>query len=203
MDAGNSTINYSKRALNLYLVLAGLFIATLVTCNLIANKFVTVDLGFHTFVISAGVLPYPLTFLITDILSEIYGRKNTSRVVYSGFAALVLVMIILHVGNIFDSIPGSPINNEQYAEVFANSRRVILSSMIAYLVAQLVDVRLFHFWKRLTKGKHLWLRNNASTFLSQGVDTTLVVFVLFYDREPINIILAYIGSGWLFKIICA
>ena len=192
-----------ERGFRLYMVLAALFVATLVVCNLIANKFVTVDLGFHTFVISAGVLPYPLTFLITDLLSEIYGRKRTSQVVYSGFFALALVLFVLYLGHSFDAIENSPINNEQFDEVFANSWRVICSSMIAYLVAQLVDVRLFHFWKKLTYGRHLWLRNNASTVLSQGVDTSLVVIVLFAGVESFNTILQYIISGWLFKILCA
>ena len=83
-----------KHADALYLLLAGLFIAALVTCNLIANKFISVDLGFKTFIISAGVIPYPITFLITDILSEIYGRKKTSAVVYTGLAASVFVLFI-------------------------------------------------------------------------------------------------------------
>lgn len=199
----NQLKTVKERGLRLYIVLTALFIATLVVCNLIANKFVTFDLGFHTFVISAGVLPYPLTFLITDLLSEVYGRKRTNQVVYSGFFALALVLFILFLGHQFHAIPNSPVDDAQYDMVFANSWRIILSSMVAYLVAQLVDVRLFHFWKKLTNGKHLWLRNNASTFLSQLVDTTLVVMVLFIGVESFNTILQYIISGWLFKIMCA
>ena len=76
-----------QKADRLYLLLAALFITALVVCNLIANKFITVDLGFYIFTISAGVLPYPITFLITDILSEIYGQKKTNQVVITGFAA--------------------------------------------------------------------------------------------------------------------
>jgi len=183
--------------------LAGLFIASLVTCNLVANKFVSVDLGFTEFILSAGVLAYPLTFLITDLLSELYGRKLTNKVVVSGFGALLLVLIILKLGGAFNAIDSSPVNDAAYATVFANSWRVIVASMVAYLVAQLIDVRLFHFWKRLTKGKHLWLRNNASTILSQLVDTALVVGVLFIGVEPINKILLFILHGWLFKMLCA
>ena len=194
---------YRERGLRVYVVLAGLFIATLVVCNLIANKFVTVNMGFYEFKISAGVLPYPLTFLITDLLSEIYGKKRTSQVVFSGFFALGLVLFILFLGNQFHAIPNSPVSDEQYETIFANSWRIVLSSMTAYLVAQLVDVRLFHFWKRLTQGRHLWLRNNASTVLSQGVDTSLVVLVLFVGRESFNTIFQLIIGGWLFKIMCA
>ena len=90
----------------IYICLAGVFIAALVTCNLIANKFVTVNLGFHVFVVSAGILPYPLTFLVTDILSEVYGKKRTNRVVISGFIASLFVMFFLWLGAQFSAIDG-------------------------------------------------------------------------------------------------
>jgi len=187
----------------LYVLLGGLFITALVACNLIANKFVTVNLGFYTFVLSAGVLPYPLTFLITDILSEIYGRAKTNMVVLVGFVASLFVLLILWMGGQFDSIPNSPVTNDDYNTVFQNSWRVILASMVAYLIAQLIDVRMFHFWKRLTRGKKLWLRNNASTVVSQLVDTTLVVLVLFIGREDAETMAEYIRDGWAFKAMCA
>jgi len=192
-----------QKADNLYLTLAGLFITALVVCNLIANKFVSVDLGFYTFTLSAGVLPYPITFLITDILSEMYGRKKTSRVVLMGFAALLFTILILWLGKQFAAIESSPVSDSVYNAAFGNSQRVIFASMTAYLVAQLVDVRSFHFWKRLTNGKMLWLRNNASTMLSQLVDTTLVVGVLFYGKESFETMSGFIIDGWLFKALAA
>ncbi len=192
-----------QKADHLYLFLATLFTTALIVCNLIANKFVSVDLGFKTFIISAGVLPYPITFLITDVLSEIYGRKKTNRVVFMGFAALIFTLFILWLGSQFPSILGSPVSDELYQTAYGNSWRVICASMIAYLVAQFVDVRLFHFWKGLTKGKHLWLRNNASTVLSQLVDTTLVVGVLFIGQESWSTIGSYIRDGWMFKALVA
>ncbi len=188
-----------QKADHLYLFLATLFITALIVCNLIANKFIVLDLGFKEFRISAGVLPYPITFLITDILSEIYGRKKTNRVVMMGFAALVFTLFILWLGSMFPAIDSSPVSDELYETAYGNSWRVIMSSMVAYLVAQLVDVRLFHFWKDLTGGKHLWLRNNASTVLSQLVDTTLVVCVLFVGTMEWKDIGALIYDGWLFK----
>jgi len=197
------SLKIKYRSFTLYVFLGGLFITALVSCNLIANKFVTVNLGFYTFVLSAGVLPYPITFLITDILSEIYGRSKTNTVVLVGFVASLFVLLILWMGGLFDSIPNSPVNNSNYDTVFQNSWRVILASMIAYLIAQLIDVRMYHFWKRLTKGKKLWLRNNASTVVSQLVDTTLVVIVLFIGREDAETMGGYIRDGWAFKAICA
>ena len=189
-----------RKAGLLFLVLAALFIAALITCNLIANKFVTVDLGYKVFRISAGVLPYPITFLITDILSEIYGRKNTNAVVFSGFVASLLVLLILYLGANFPALENSPVSNTQYNVVFQNSWRVILSSMLAYLVAQFFDVRIFHFWKNLTKGKYLWLRNNFSTVFSQLLDTILVTTVIFAGRESFGFITDLIWDGWLFKV---
>ena len=164
----------------LYYILGALFIAALITCNLIANKFISIDLGFKTFVISAGVLPYPITFLITDILSELYGQKRTTHVVLSGLFASIFVLFILWLGAQFPAIEGSPIDDETFNQVFQNAWRVIAASMLAYIVAQLIDVKLFHFWKRLTKGEMLWVRNNFSTVISQFVDTTLVVVILFF-----------------------
>ncbi|UTW64439.1 queuosine precursor transporter [bacterium SCSIO 12741] len=193
----------AKQADALFLALAALFITALVTCNLIANKFISVDLGFKTFIISAGVLPYPITFLITDVLSEIYGRRKTSRVVLTGLAASLFVLFILLLGSYFPSIDGSPVDNATYDQVFANSWRVIFASMTAYLVAQLVDVRVFHFWKKLTQGKHLWLRNNASTIFSQFLDTFLVVGVLFVGVKSFGEIGDMVLDGWMFKALAA
>ena len=187
----------------LYIFLCAIFISSLVTCNLIANKFVTVDLGFKVFIVSAGILPYPLTFLVTDLISELYGQKKANIVVFSGFVASMFVLLFLWLGGQFNAIPDSIVNDNTYNKVFQNAWRIIAASMIAYLFAQFIDVRIFHFWKRLTNGKHLWLRNNGSTIASQLVDTTLVVMILFVGVwEPSNIISAII-DGWLFKMIMA
>lgn len=189
--------------LGLFIILTSLFIAALITCNLIANKFVSINLGFKTFIVSAGILPYPLTFLITDILSEIYGRKMTNRVVMSGFFASMMVLLFLWLGSQPSAIESSPVSNDTYNIVFRNAWRVMAASMIAYLSAQFLDVRLFHFWKNLTKGKHLWLRNNASTIGSQFVDTTLVICVLFIGEWSSGAIVQAIIDGWTFKMLCA
>ena len=193
----------TEKSKKIYLYLAAIFIAALVVCNLIANKFITIDLGFKTFVISAGVLPYPITFLITDILSEIYGKKKTARIVWTGFGASLFVLGVLLLAQQFTAIAGSPVDDETFNKVFGNSWRVIFASMTAYLCAQLIDVRIYHFWKEKTAGKHLWLRNNFSTIFSQLVDTTLVVCVLFLGLRSHSEILQFILDGWLFKMLCA
>ena len=186
-----------------YIILAGIFIASLLTCNLIANKFVTVDLGFKVFIVSAGILPYPLTFLVTDLISELYGQRKANLVVFSGFIASMFVLLFLWLGSQFEAIPGSIVNDSTYNSVFQNAWRLIAASMVAYLFAQFVDVRIFHFWKKLTNGKHLWLRNNGSTVVSQLVDTTLVICILFAGVWETDEILSAIRDGWLFKMLMA
>jgi len=174
-----------------------------VTCNLIANKFVTVDLGFKVFVVSAGILPYPITFLVTDLISELYGQQKANRAVASGFIASIFVLIFLWLGGIFSAIPDSVVSDQTYNAVFRNAWRIIAASMVAYLIAQFIDVRIFHFWKKLTNGKHLWLRNNGSTIASQLVDTTLVICILFIGVWDSKQIFNGIIDGWLFKMLIA
>lgn len=186
-----------------FLLLAALFLASLITCNLIANKFVTADLGFKVFVLSAGALPYPVTFLVTDLLSELYGRRRANQVVWAGFVASAFVLATLWLGDQFRAIPDSPVGDDVYRAAFSNAWRVIAASMTAYLIAQLVDVRLFHFWRDLTKGRHLWLRNNASTIVSQLLDSALVVVVLFTGIKPADEMLAIALDLWLFKALVA
>ena len=196
-------VNKMKLKDQLYIVLVGIFIASLITCNLIANKFVTVDFGFKVFIVSAGILPYPLTFLVTDLISEIYGQKRANLVVFSGFIASMFVLLFLWLGGQFNAIPSSIVGDETYNSVFQNAWRIIAASMIAYLFAQFVDVRIFHFWKKLTNGKHLWLRNNGSTVASQLIDTTLVVCILFLGVWNGDQIFQAIIDGWLFKMLMA
>lgn len=186
-----------------YLVLAGLFLGALVVTNLIANKFLSLDAGFKVFILSAGALPYPLTFLVTDLLSEIFGHRRANQVVWTGFIVSVFVLFALWLGSLFPAIPDSPVSDATYMAAFRNAWRVIAASMTAYLVAQLIDVRLFHFWKDLTRGNHLWLRNNFSTILSQLVDSALVVLVLFAGVQTTEWMIGTIIDLWLYKAIVA
>ena len=103
----------------------------------------------------------------------------------------------------FNSIPSSIIDDFTYNAVFQNAWRLITASMAAYLFAQFIDVRVFHFWKKLTNGKHLWLRNNGSTIASQLIDTTLVISILFVGVWDANQILSAIIDGWIFKMLMA
>ncbi len=161
-----------------YVVLAAIFIAALVACNLIFQKFFVWDFSLFgasiQFQQSVGILAYPVTFLVTDILSEIYGKERANRVVTSGLVASLFVLGLVLVSTLMEATPWSPVDNETFLRVFGLQWVGVTASMVAYLGAQYLDIRLFHFWKKLTHGKHLWLRNNASTITSQLVDTALV-----------------------------
>ena len=106
-------------------------------------------------------------------------------------------------GGQFRSIPESLVSDEIYNSVVQNAWRLIAASMSAYLFAQFIDVRIFHFWKKLTDGKHLWLRNNGSTIASQLVDTTLVICILFIGVWNTDQIQSAIIDGWIFKMLMA
>ena len=189
----------------IYLILAGIFIASLVSCNLIFQKFFTwTPFGLYTFELSVGILPYPITFLVTDLISELYGKKKADQVVVSGLIASVFVMGVVLLANYVPNTSWSPVNSELFEKVFGLQGPAVFASMIAYLSAQFIDVRVFHFWKKLTKGKHLWLRNNGSTFVSQFVDTAAVL-ILLCSAGAIewSRFLPLLENGFLFKIIVA
>ncbi|RNC84270.1 MAG: VUT family protein [Winogradskyella sp.] len=197
-------------AQRIYLLLGALFITSLVVSNLIFQKFfywypVDIEIfGSKLFEISVGILPYPITFLITDLISEIYGKKRANDVVIVGIFASIFSLLIIYVGNIVPATSWSYVDDEMYKTVFGNSVIAVFASMLTYLFAQFVDIQIYHFWKRLTKGKHLWLRNNFSTWFSQFVDTFTIVFLLcsFEIIDWANF-KGLLISGFLFKVLVA
>ena len=202
-------MNNTIKANNLYLILTGIFITSLVSCNLIFQKFFQLDInipfiGPYTFEQSVGLLPYPITFLVTDIISEIYGQKKANQVVTTGLLSSFFMLIIITAADYVNAATWSPVNNDIFHQVFGLSGAAVFASMIAYLFAQYIDVRVFHFWKKLTNGKHLWLRNNASTVFSQFIDTFSVLFllctfdVIAWDKFSILLL-----NGFLFKVFFA
>lgn len=198
-------ISSKDLALHIYLILAALFIASLVAANLIFKKFVSIDFfGIYTFKISVGVLPYPITFLITDTISEIYGKQKATWVVTAGIFASIFTLLIIWVANALPAFADSPLSDEVFNQAFGATGIAVGASMLAYLLAQYIDVSVFHFWKNLTKGKHLWLRNNFSTFTSQFVDTIAVVGLLsIFGELPWKDFWILVLSGFLFKALVA
>jgi queuosine precursor transporter len=233
-----------RRRENVFLVLAGLFLGTLAMLNILGiSRFIVLaswgDVAgqtmfqwgvpnFHKnawiFAVAVGVLPYPLTFLCTDLISEFYGRRRANFVVWVGLILNLWVMLILWVGGALpgfetiDPTTGLPqVDQAGNLPVFFQIRTLafgaVTASMIAYLAAQFVDVYVFHFWKRLTRGRHLWLRNNASTLVSQLVDTVAVILVTHYYAHALPLppqgrslalhLSLFIATGYAFKFVAA
>ncbi|MEM9253339.1 MAG: queuosine precursor transporter [Planctomycetota bacterium] len=228
-----------RRRLYALLVLSGLFLGTLAMLNILGiSRFIVLfsytpatpdadpvwawgQWGAVSFALAVGVLPYPLTFLCTDLISEFYGRRTANFIVWVGLILNLWLIFILWLGGILPAVPpvdpvtGLP-DPDSYDYAFYYIRKLsfgaVAASMIAYLFAQFVDVQLFHFWKRLTQGKALWLRNNASTLVSQFVDTFAVITIThFYaaalpidpDRAIWPQLWLFILTGYVFKAVVA
>lgn len=166
-----------SRKETLFVFLSAIFLGALVLTNLIAGKFFYVEILGVIQPLSAGIIAYPVTFLVTDVISEIYGHKRANMLVMAGFAVSIFAVFILIIAGMVPVWENSPVSQENFNAVFGITPGIIFGSMTAYLFAQFLDVRLFEFWRNLTNGKHLWLRNNGSTIISQLVDTSLVVVI--------------------------
>ena len=198
-------------AQRIYFILSSLFICSLVVSNLIFQKFFywypfgkLEFLGAKFFEISVGVLPYPITFLITDLISEIYGKNKANQVVTSGIFASIFSLGIVYVANHVPAIEGSPVDDVLFTKVFGQTALAVLASMLAYLAAQYIDIQVYHFWKKVTQGKMLWVRNNFSTITSQAIDTLTVLLLLcFFEILPWNVFSKLFISGFAFKLFIA
>ncbi|MFN2262488.1 MAG: queuosine precursor transporter [Psychroflexus sp.] len=199
------TLKEKLSAQQIYLTFTALFVASLVASNLIFQKFFHWDFfGIYTFEISVGILPYPLTFLITDAVSEIYGRKKANRMVTVGIFASVFSLLIILVADAVPATDWSPLDDSLFHKVFGATGIAVSASMLAYLLAQYIDIYIYHFWKKVTKGKYLWLRNNFSTFTSQFIDTFTVVFLLsVFGELKWDLFGGLLLSGFLFKALIA
>jgi len=199
------TTRQREQAEVLYLILAGLFITSLVTSNLIFQKFFSWNpLGLYEFQLSVGIIAYPVTFLITDVISEVFGQRRAHRVVVAGVFASAFALIIIIVTSQANATDWSPLSNQEFSKAFSYTYIAVAASLAAYLLAQFLDVQIFHFWKRLTNGKHLWLRNNFSTFASQFVDTfTIISLLCIFEVIDWSLFFPLVINGFLFKVIFA
>ncbi len=204
------TLKDKIAAQRIYMLLGSLFITSLVVSNLIFQKFFYwypfhVEIfGTKLFEISVGILPYPITFLITDLISEVYGKKRANDIVVTGIFASLFSLLIVFVSNAVPATNWSPVGNTMFSTVFGNTAIAVFASMLAYLFAQFIDIQIYHFWKRVTKGKHLWLRNNFSTFSSQFVDTsTILILLCSFEIIDWSNFKGLLVSGFLFKALIA
>lgn len=222
----SSRSKIEKRREVVFILLSGFFLGTLAIFNILGISR-QIDLSFSIFgldipfVVFIGVLPYPITFLCTDFISELYGKKRATMVVWTGLLLNIWVIFILWLGGALpphpqlgpDGLPFAGDPERTFFQIRLWTFSATIGSMIAYLTAQIVDVQVFHFLKKLTKGKALWLRNNGSTLTSQMVDSVAVVTITwFFARDAIRIepgettthaITILILSNYFFKMVSA
>lgn len=208
-----------------FLALSGLFLGTLAMLNILGISR-QIDLSFDIgsihipFVVFVGVLPYPITFLCTDLISELYGKRRAKMVVWTGLILNVWVLFILWIGGVLpphtplgpDGLPALDHPDRTFFQIRKWTSMATLASMIAYMSAQLVDVQVFHFLKKHTRGKALWLRNNGSTLTSQLVDSLAVILITYFFTNAISIspgetvahgLMILILSNYAFKMVAA
>ncbi len=163
------------------LILIALFITSLTASNLTASKIVFLgEVGGIILLSPAAVVAYAATFLFTDIISEIWGKKIAGQVVFAGFISQLLLIFLVNLAILLPIAPfqGSAFQ-EAYARILGPSWYIVIGGLIAYLISQYHDVWAFHMWKEKTHGKWLWLRNNASTMVSQFIDTVIFITLAF------------------------
>ena len=178
-----------------FIILLSIFIGCITIASVLANKIISV---FGLFV-PAGVLAYSITFVCTDVISEIWGRERANQTVLGGFIALVCVLLLIQLSLIWPKAPFW--NNETgFESVLGSTSRIIIASFIAYLISQYHDVWAFHLWKRVTNNRHLWLRNNLSTVVSQFLDSLIFISISFYGQMPIW---PMIFGQWIIKCLIA
>jgi len=236
-DTANVTPALYERRERVFLVFAGVFLGSMTMLNILGiTRFVHIG----PLALAVGVLPYPLTFLCTDFISEFYGKRRANFVVWVGLLLNVIVIAFLWLGHQIPPVSeaarpgwlpdgawhpppwqllsfsapvalpfgGEATQIELFEMIYRCTRGAVLASMVAYMAAQFCDVYLFHFWKRMTRGKHLWLRNNGSTMISQLVDATAVICITFgaqflRGERTLAAMAVLIGSNYLFKFVIA
>ena len=168
-----------------YATLIGLYVCLILLTNTVGTKLFNLDLplvGEQTFPLS--VICFPLTFLVTDIVSDVFGAKQARYFVALGFITSIILVGFVMLGLAVKPAP-TYVLSEEYNKIFGPTWRLFFASMTAYLLAQSIDVTVFHWIKKKTGAGKLWLRNNLSTMFSQFVDTFTVFFIFLYKNTEV------------------
>jgi queuosine precursor transporter len=185
----------------LYVVLVAIFVACLLLGDVIGGKTFVTPLG----PVSVGMIPFPVTFLLTDVVNDFYGKKGARFLTIIGFCMALFAWLLLQITTWLHVDESSYFTQPEYQKIFGGSAQLFVASMIAFLIGQFLDIHVFHFWKGLTESKHLWLRATGSTILSQLVDTAAInsVFWKWTAGKEWTWILAKIGREYGIKLVIA
>ena len=181
--------------------LIGLYVAFILVSNIIAYKIVVFNFGFITFFATAATLVFSVTFLLTDIVNEKFGRKETQKMIFIAFITQIAVAFFIWLAI---SLKPAPFWSDQeiFVQIIGFAPRIMLASWIAFLISENADAYLFSWFKKITNGKHLWMRNLFSSIPSMALDTIIFVIIAFYKVQPIlPLIIGVIAIKWLVGII--
>lgn len=193
-----------EKRIKLYTVLAGVFLSALVLAEATGGKLIQLAITDSlVLTMTMGVIPFPITFIITDIINEYFGRKGIRFVTFLGMVCVAMVLIILQVDMMIPAADISPVNDEAFNGVFGVSARIIVGSLTAYLIGQLVDISVFHILRTRTGGKLLWLRATGSTLVSQLIDSFVVLFIAFAGQLSMNQIMTVGATNYVYKFVIA
>ncbi len=195
--------------IRLFSILAAIFVTCLLVGDIIGGKLIEARILGHTFTLTVGMIPFPVTFLLTDVLNEFYGKKIARFVTLIGFGMAVLAWLFIMIAGAIPIAPftqapdWSGVTEHSFQNVFLNSMRMILASMCAYIVAQFVDIGVFHLLKRVSSNKLLWLRATGSTMVSQLIDTVVISIVAWTGTMSAERIFNVMVSSYTLKVMIA
>ena len=183
----------------IYVFLTALFVAALLAGDFVGGKFFT----FAGVSLSAGIIPFPLTFVLTDVVNEFYGRDGARRLTYAGLLAAVFVWVVINVALALPTTADSPISDTVFRGAFGTSARLYVASLTAYMIGQFLDISIFQVLRRLTGHRLLWLRSTGSTVISQAIDSLSVSFVFLVGMRPMGFIVSNASHNYVGKLIMA
>ena len=195
----------------MFMTLVATFMVCLVVGDIIGGKLTAVTLFGHEWIISAGQIAFPVTFVLTDILNEFYGKKTVSRVTFLAFVMVGLTILLIQGAKLLPfwahtrDADWTGINADAFDRVFSQATRIQIASMFAFLISNLVDIGVFFFFKRLTGNKMLWLRSTGSTAVSQIIDTLVINALIWVRGQGFNFsqYVSICVSSYVVKLVAA
>jgi len=184
-----------------YIILGGLFITNAIVAELIGGKLIEIG----PFILSVGILPWPIVFVATDLINEHFGKQGVKKLTFLTTGLIIYSFMILFLAMVIPASGVSAVSDHSFNQVFGQSMWIIVASVIAFVISQLLDVSLFHFFNRLTSGKHIWLRSTGSTVISQLFDSFIVSGIAFWLTGKVSTsdYINMASTGYVFKLILA
>jgi hypothetical protein len=178
-------------------LLIGLYITFVITAQILAVKISAFNLGFQTFYVPSGVLVFSVTYLFTDIVNEQFGRKETHKMIFIAFLSQIALVFFMLLGNTLTPAPFWKLQST-WEQIFGLVPRITLASWIAFIISENIDAIGYAWFKRITNGKHLWIRNSLTSIPSLALDSLIFIPIAFYGIAPLTpLLIGQITIKWL------